>query len=187
MTFVKRRLFTLAAAVSFILCVAIGVLWVRSEWYTFGMKRYEIRGTPSRLLTDYWVVAGGQFQWSMNDSPTISPQPPSVQFSWYRRPISAGGADAVIRSVSVLGFSFQSMSTSNRVPSHWRAVAFPCWFVAALLGVLPAAFARSRLRERKQNAVGRCRKCGYDLRATPGRCPECGMEANPAASGEPIT
>jgi hypothetical protein len=37
-----------------------------------------------------------------------------------------------------------------------------CWSLARLL------FGREQAR------AGLCRVCGYDLRATPGRCPECG-------------
>jgi hypothetical protein len=49
-----------------------------------------------------------------------------------------------------------------------------------LLALCVTVFLRQRRRERDPN---RCRNCGYDLRATPERCPECGLV--PAASPPP--
>jgi hypothetical protein len=49
-----------------------------------------------------------------------------------------------------------------------------------LLGLMPAVWAilSFRARRRHQLRPGLCRRCGYDLRATPDRCPECGKVPN---------
>jgi hypothetical protein len=63
------------------------------------------------------------------------------------------------------------------------AVSAPIWFVAALFAVLPVLRVMVSSRERREyrrRMVGLCRSCGYDLRASPDRCPECGtIPANP--------
>ena len=60
-------------------------------------------------------------------------------------------------------------------PSHWLA--------AMIFGIPPVAWlvASRRRRKRDRSALGLCPACGYDLRATPGQCPECGTL--PAAKG----
>ncbi|HEY8668687.1 MAG TPA: hypothetical protein VIL86_18715 [Tepidisphaeraceae bacterium] len=54
-------------------------------------------------------------------------------------------------------------------------ILLPSWFLALLFSLLPALRLRRWLLDRQRNRPGFCRQCGYDLRATPGRCPECGM------------
>ena len=55
-----------------------------------------------------------------------------------------------------------------------RFVVIPYWFLVACCITIAAFSARSWRRRRRTLFEGRCRQCGYDLRATPNRCPECG-------------
>jgi hypothetical protein len=60
-------------------------------------------------------------------------------------------------------------------PSYWYGyVVTPYWALQALTAVLPAVWVVRWLRGRRRGRGGLCPACGYDLRATPGRCPECG-------------
>jgi hypothetical protein len=55
----------------------------------------------------------------------------------------------------------------------------PLWMPVAATALLPGARAGIWWRRRKgrRRDAGLCPTCGYDLRATPGRCPECGTRA----------
>jgi hypothetical protein len=61
----------------------------------------------------------------------------------------------------------------------FAGATLPYWFLVGLTGLAPAtrlaSLALRRLRRVSRSKRGRCSACGYDLRATPDRCPECGM------------
>jgi hypothetical protein len=68
--------------------------------------------------------------------------------------------------------------------SDSRFVVIPYWFLLALATPLQLRWLPGRLRSRRRRrlaAAGRCPTCGYDLRGTPDRCPECGSTPQPQA------
>jgi hypothetical protein len=86
--------------------------------------------------------------------------------SWYH--LGFGGAGAV--------------GESRLTPWLFRneVLIVPYWAICAvtLLPLVPSSSRSIRRQVRKRR--GQCLTCGYDLRASPGRCPECGTAAGGA-------
>jgi hypothetical protein len=66
--------------------------------------------------------------------------------------------------------------------SYFEAVMLPDWALIAATASMPVGWVIRFVRRRGRAACGLCPSCGYDLRATPERCPECGRESNVRAS-----
>jgi hypothetical protein len=65
-----------------------------------------------------------------------------------------------------------------------RSVVLRWWLIVVLTGILPILWASRAFlwHRRKRGNLLTCLVCGYDIRATPERCPECGT----AATGKPV-
>jgi hypothetical protein len=166
-----RRLLDLLAGLSLLACAAVVALWVRS----YRVSDVVYWRVPVRDGT-YLVIAAGRGGAGVMATPYPA-----------RRDAAVGGADwlHVTRGPSEL-FAASSYRDHWRAPgvlAAWdtrrrvRAVAVRCW-VLALLAVAPPAVRfvpwRRWFLSRRRLARGLCPACGYDLRASTQRCPECG-------------
>jgi hypothetical protein len=74
--------------------------------------------------------------------------------------------------------------TTTTTVAHFDVMVSPLYPIGAAC-ILPVSWVLARAgrktRRARRTAEDRCGRCGYDLRATPARCPECGEVPRRAA------
>jgi hypothetical protein len=157
----KRRL-NMLTALSLLLGVALSILWARSYWrqdvWLFPHCRVgTCKGTISLLV--WW---GGA--------------------SWYGDGGLRWESDAYVDSFDHLpafGLTMRKWTPglSSSIPSSLECWA-PLW--PAAVGCL-VVWCYLAWRHSIRPPAGHCQQCGYDLRASPRGCPECGAAASTAS------
>jgi 4-amino-4-deoxy-L-arabinose transferase-like glycosyltransferase len=74
-----------------------------------------------------------------------------------------------------MGFAFAR--SAIRPGATRTALYLPHWFLVTLFAIIPAW--RVWAATHGRSCAGYCPVCGYDLRATPDKCPECGTSPKP--------
>jgi hypothetical protein len=76
----------------------------------------------------------------------------------------------------LLGFDLRTEidTPMPSIPFETKWYCVPYWAVTLTFAILPAIVAARQWRHHRRIRFGRCLNCGYDLRASEGRCPECG-------------
>jgi hypothetical protein len=180
---VWRHLFNLLTALSLLLCVAAVAVWAYNLDETFALSLSNRFNVTLRSHRGGWVVLTGVsnpqrvrhlFSKTGRDSSV-------AEWQWHDRKPPGEPPYRFKHGTVVVPLPPKGDST---VFSGWAAplpaleIATPTWPVVAVTAVLPAAWlarhAFHQARRFRRRRSGECVACGYDLRGSSGRCPECG-------------
>jgi hypothetical protein len=175
-----------------LLSIGAAVLWARSYSGTDYLARRRVTSQAHAIETH-----GRRIAWTRGDirlSVTVDayyPSPSSVlvpfedepaQWDWGRLGAGHLGWDKFdgLTFWNRLGFhGYRGSTTSSFADWSEDGIAFPAWLPVAAFALPTVISLRRAARAGRRRAAGLCRRCGYDLRATLERCPECGADAPP--------
>jgi hypothetical protein len=182
----KRDLKTITLIVLMISSAAFLGLWVYSLWNT-GTLSFAYDSRTSYFISSYH----GRIEFARQYAPATTKL--QIGGITLNRPTDVSVLGRIWGSPARLPARFSGPMTNivfnfdphqlehGRLGFGWssilvlRVVAIPDWFPSIILATLALLLWRHWRRPAKLHSKRRCRGCGYDLRATPDRCPECGL------------
>lgn len=168
---------------SVLLCIAVGLLWWRSyrhaDFVAFFTPSGKIQGIAShrgKVLVTFTNVSFG----SERGLTAVADSAPAGDFEEVRQFVFDGATYRRQR----WGFGV-SASAPGDLPGAGKqsTICVPEWFLVGLLAIGPSMWAPRAVRRRRRMRRGLCGSCGYDLRFSEGRCPECGAAVSRQSSG----
>ena len=191
-TSLRRWACTLAATSSVLLTIAVVAVWLRGFWINDAIVVDELRllDAEHRVYQQRRLevrVGHGRVAVKVASALYAGFVPLSRGFHhWHPADTSTMDVVEADRSAWALGSRpsrFSPFSRSSaKSQSSWEVwLMFPVWSLTAAIAVsatLLTGMVWRRWRQRRlAQTEGLCAHCGYDLRATPQQCPECGTLA----------
>jgi len=176
-TDMKWRLMSFLAAISVLVSACAVALWVRSCWVGDWLS------IPSHAHYGGIGVSRGSVLLRVLSDPPGGFDHETGSARWLEEELAVMQGRPSVVYWEFLGFGFCQGHVVYYSGSAFTVgvtvVWFPLWAVIAIalpwqVVWLRCAYVRRVLRLRRRQ--GLCETCGYDLRASPGVCPECGSE-----------
>ena len=188
----RRRLLNLLALFSLLLGVAVVALWMHSYRasssldYTAGRNEYGASTFPGGLhfsrsfhpqvqsyMRDGWSFQSHPYGPGRLGSFNVTRVPEQIDWSHW----GFGARHSEMSPDPGYPGAIVDRTPGRPLLFAVWTLSLPCWFLVLVTLVLPAAWVARAIRSHRRRTWYRCLSCGYDLRATPDKCPECGTPA----------